>query len=547
MSELPPSPDLSYERKHAKALLRDCRAGNADAIARVAAHLPRLVDTVHALKLADAQLVIARERGFESWAKLKAHIDAALPADQQMDALLAAVETGRPGIVTRLLGHHPDLPNRNLFAAAAAGDADAVARHIAAEPAAVLATHGTHAWPPLAYLCAARVYRTSARRAASVLRAAELLLAAGASPNSHSLYFESPQKPVPISVLYHACMSDNVPLVTLLLDRGANTQDGESIYHAAQLDRRACLEALLAHGADLSSAQSPYGNTPLYFLVGHHDDEGGRALWFKGLAWLLEHGADPNVASSHQQETPLHGIAASAPKMATARALLAHGADPTLPRGDGRTAYAIAVRHGNTELAALLREHGADAEALAPEDELFGACFDGDAARARAVLAAHAELGAAIAVNGGGALSDAVAHDNPAAIRVLLEVGASLGGEAAGRGTALHLAAWTGKLEMVRRLLELGAPLEVRDSQFGGSPLGWAIHGSGQHRGHDATYIAIVDALLAAGASRQSPVNKWGTPPEESASPGVAKYLATIGFVPRRRAASAQQTNGLTD
>jgi hypothetical protein len=72
VSALPSSPDLSFEKKQAKALLRDRRAGDACALARVSAHLPRLATTGSAMTLADAQFVIARERGFESWPKLKA-------------------------------------------------------------------------------------------------------------------------------------------------------------------------------------------------------------------------------------------------------------------------------------------------------------------------------------------------------------------------------------------------------------------------------------------------------------------------------------------
>lgn len=533
MSALPPSPDLSYERKRAKALLRDHRAGDREAIARVAAHLPRAASSdAAALRLADAQHVIARERGFASWSKLKSHLDAALPLAEQAERLLDAVEQGRAATVSRLLRAQPQLADQNIFTAAAAGDPDAVARFLAADPAAAQATHGTHAWPALAYACASPVHRSSARHAAAVLRVATLLLDADASPNAHTLYLEPNADPAPLSVLYHACMSDNVPLVTLLLDRGAATEDGESIYHAAQFDRRACLEALVAHGADLSSTQRPYGNTPLYFLVGHRDDEDGTATWFRGFTWLLEHGADPNVPSHAKQETPLQGVAGGPPKLATARALLAHGADPNLRRGDGRTAYAIAVRHGNRALAALLREHGADVSTLTPEDELLDACFAGDAPRARALLAAQPELGTFLAGEGGSALGDAVVHDNVPAIRLLMALGVSLGAEATGGGTALHWAAWNGRAEMVRALLSLGAPVNVRDGQFGSSPLGWAAHGSGQHRGRgrDGTYVGIVDALLDAGADRVTSINTWGEPPERLASATVAKHLAARGF-----------------
>jgi hypothetical protein len=45
VSALPSSADLSFEKKQAKALLRDCRAGDPPALARVNAHLPKLATT----------------------------------------------------------------------------------------------------------------------------------------------------------------------------------------------------------------------------------------------------------------------------------------------------------------------------------------------------------------------------------------------------------------------------------------------------------------------------------------------------------------------
>ena len=68
---LPARPSLELERKHAKALLKQLRAGELDALARAR-------DTIGSVrrsaagrfKLADAQLVIAREYGFLSWTRL---------------------------------------------------------------------------------------------------------------------------------------------------------------------------------------------------------------------------------------------------------------------------------------------------------------------------------------------------------------------------------------------------------------------------------------------------------------------------------------------
>lgn len=68
---LPPRPSLEYERKEARALLRRLRAGDGEVFARARALHPTL-DASHPerIKLADAQLVIAREYGFRSWPRL---------------------------------------------------------------------------------------------------------------------------------------------------------------------------------------------------------------------------------------------------------------------------------------------------------------------------------------------------------------------------------------------------------------------------------------------------------------------------------------------
>jgi hypothetical protein len=71
MSELrplPPRPSLEFEHKQAKALLRRLRSGDPDSIARARTRHPSM--DVSKLRLADAQLVIAREYGFKSWPRL---------------------------------------------------------------------------------------------------------------------------------------------------------------------------------------------------------------------------------------------------------------------------------------------------------------------------------------------------------------------------------------------------------------------------------------------------------------------------------------------
>jgi len=71
---LPARPSLEQLRKQAKDLLRQYQAGDDAALSRMSAHPHPKRDAEFAL--ADAQLVIAREYGFASWAKLKHHVEA---------------------------------------------------------------------------------------------------------------------------------------------------------------------------------------------------------------------------------------------------------------------------------------------------------------------------------------------------------------------------------------------------------------------------------------------------------------------------------------
>lgn len=66
-----PEPRLAALRQRAKKLLRQVRGGDADALALARLHpLLRAGADPEAFQLADAQLVVARELGFESWPKL---------------------------------------------------------------------------------------------------------------------------------------------------------------------------------------------------------------------------------------------------------------------------------------------------------------------------------------------------------------------------------------------------------------------------------------------------------------------------------------------
>jgi ankyrin repeat protein len=74
---LPARPSLDRLRHEAKDLLKLRRAGDLEATARFVSAHPRIAlrrDATN-VSLSDAQFVLAREYGFASWPKLKAHVD----------------------------------------------------------------------------------------------------------------------------------------------------------------------------------------------------------------------------------------------------------------------------------------------------------------------------------------------------------------------------------------------------------------------------------------------------------------------------------------
>jgi putative phosphoribosyl transferase len=75
--ELPSRPNLEQYKKQAKDLIKDFANASPSALIRVRQHHPRKGNLESAdapIKLADAQLVIAREHSFETWAAFASHV-----------------------------------------------------------------------------------------------------------------------------------------------------------------------------------------------------------------------------------------------------------------------------------------------------------------------------------------------------------------------------------------------------------------------------------------------------------------------------------------
>src|SRR5262249_51039296 len=113
---LPPNPNLEFDKKQAKALLKAYQAGDAAALERVRTFHPRLQNVVERsipadeFKLSDAQLVIAREYDFSSWPRLKHEIETRRAGlNETFGQFVQAVQRGDTAGVRELLVSNPAL------------------------------------------------------------------------------------------------------------------------------------------------------------------------------------------------------------------------------------------------------------------------------------------------------------------------------------------------------------------------------------------------------------------------------------------------------
>ena len=104
--KLPAKPNLTQLKKQAKDLLKAFRAGEETAVAEVRAHYLGPISEAEGegFQLSEAQLVLARAYGFDSWPKLKAFVDGVI-----MSRFVAAVEAGDLERVRTMLQQRPEL------------------------------------------------------------------------------------------------------------------------------------------------------------------------------------------------------------------------------------------------------------------------------------------------------------------------------------------------------------------------------------------------------------------------------------------------------
>src|SRR5262245_2096882 len=108
MPELPSNPNLDHLKKQAKALLFDFRQNAPGAVEKFS-----ILALKAAPKLSDAQRLIARDYGFDSWPKLKKHVELlAVPGPELLQKARRAFHDDDANALRRLLKRHPSLKAR---------------------------------------------------------------------------------------------------------------------------------------------------------------------------------------------------------------------------------------------------------------------------------------------------------------------------------------------------------------------------------------------------------------------------------------------------
>jgi Ankyrin repeats (3 copies)/Ankyrin repeat len=358
VKRLPPKPSLDHLKNQAKDLLKGHAHGDPGVIHRLKEFHPRFLNATDpeiaaaSLKLSDALLAIARERGFPSWARLKAHIAKPTRANQ-LD-----------------LPHHERIEDPSFRRAVDLidlGDATGLRAYLKQHPT-LTRQHVTFEGgnyfrnPTLLEFIAENPVRHNALPA-NILQVAMTILDAGveqAALNETLIL-------VSTGTVARQCQVQ-VPLIDLLCAHGADPNAALQI--AVVLGELAAANALIERGARINlPIAAGLGRMPdfMRLLPSSTDEDRHLALTIaadlgqpKIVKLLLESGVDPNrynPVGGHSHTTPLHQAAGKGFQNIV-QLFVEHGANLHMKDLHWNATPADWAKHaGEKEVEAYLREH----------------------------------------------------------------------------------------------------------------------------------------------------------------------------------------------
>jgi len=329
-THLPARPSLEQLRKRAKDLIDAYRKGDAESLTRLQAHKPAITTATGTLTatLEDAQFVVAREHGFDSWPKLKRHLLLTQrPADFHEPTwgadtweFLTTVFEGNAEHVQEMLHHDPSL--------------------VRAEYAYLQPLH----------------YAVKAGRAPMV----QLLLDAGGNPLAEGWSGRPLVDDTPLA----RARDRELPTIVHLLEEAAGKPLAEvPERHESPPDARGELERTMSgfgHRGDIAGAVKMLEAHPDMAYAGLYEavHQGHTKL----ARLLLERGADPTKPWRWAcWLTPLmHSLRYPRPNYEMASMLMERGVTADDANGMGMTVLHIVVGLGTPSAVTWLLDRGAD-------------------------------------------------------------------------------------------------------------------------------------------------------------------------------------------
>jgi hypothetical protein len=458
---LPAVERVEHHRKVAKELLRTCRTGEPEAIARVRGALGRVPAE---LRLADVQRAIAREHGHGSWASFRrelerqadepvrsvARLGPVAPARLEQGAarLLRLLADGDEGARRRVRAHVPRL--------VAADDGALIERATIADARLVIAyEYGFPTWSALSE--AVREESASwrrARRHPEPASAAVDAIAAGDAASLRRLLDAHPE-------LAHAEMGAGGSLLGAIAEPDVF---GTSLGHDLGVARE-CVDLLIRAGSDLDG---PLNMAACFDRV-------------ELVEILLAAGAQVDALGIHgvtPLETAIYHASRVAADVLAAVELVPDA--PWIAAGAGRVDRIERFLDGHGGLIAGAYRHRPNPADIGwlhrlPARDHPQEVFDE-------------------------ALLHAAQNERPQAVAWLLDHGANPNaGPYQGVG-ALHLAAAFGALECARLLISAGADIDRANDFNGDNAVGWAQYVLERERPGDPRVIAVRDFLRSLGS-----------------------------------------------